>query len=292
MLPTKIAQRLSRVDNIATLPHVATEILSIIRRQNTTMRQIARVIEQDPSITAKLLRIANSPMWGFSGRVDNLQRALVLLGLKQVSHIVIGVSLYTTFVKLAPNPEFDREKFWLHSIGTSQIARNLARQIGLNFHGEEFVASILHDIGKIVLDQFFSREFVEILKKAHSHGDSVLMWERRILGCTHAEIGAWLLSHWNFPSSIAAAVHFHHSPEQAPTHKSLVSIVRLSDILCEMWGIGFDDDIRAFSPNDDTAWKILNQHSDALNQLDVERFLFQIDKEMDKARMFIEIAES
>ncbi len=292
MLPTTIAQRLSRIDNIATLPHVATEILSMIRNSNTSMRQIARVIEQDPSITAKLLKIANSPFWGFPGRVDNLQRALVLLGLKQVSNIVIGVSLYTTFVKLAPNPEFDREKFWLHSIGTSQIARNLAKQIGLNFHGEEFVASILHDIGKIILDQFFADVFTEILKKAHMNDDSVITWEQKMLGCTHADIGAWLLSHWNFPPSIAAAVHFHHYPERAPTYKDLVSVVRLSDIFCEMWGIGFDDDIKTFSPSDDAAWRILKQHTRALNDLDFERFLFQIDKEMDKARMFIEIAKS
>ncbi len=289
MTSEEVQARLSRIEEIATLPHVATEILSILRNQNASMRQIADVIEKDPSITAKILKVSNSPIWGFSGRIDNLQRALVLLGLKQVSNIVIAVSMYTTFNKLKPNPEFDREKFWLHSIGTSQIARSLAQQLGLNFHGEEFVASLIHDIGKIVLDQYFTDIFVQVLHESHAQKTPSLELEKRYLGITHAQIGALLLEHWKFPQSIIRAVHYHHNPIAVDTNKDLVATIRLADVMCELWGIGFDEDIQSVDLYSDSGWRTLKYFAPRLAQLDIERFLFEVDREIEKAKMFIEL---
>ena len=285
----QIQARISGIENIATLPHVATEILSILQNQNASMRQISDVIEKDPSITAKILKISNSPIWGFSGRIDNLQRALVLLGLKQVSNIVIAVSMYTTFNKLKPNPEFDREKFWLHSIGTSQIARSLAQKLGLNFHGEEFVASLIHDIGKIILDQFFTDTFVQILKESHDQGIPSLELEKQFMGATHAQIGALLLERWKFPHSIIRAVGYHHNPIAVDANKDLVATIRLADVMCELWGIGFDEDIKAVDLYSDSGWHILKQFAPQIIRLDIERFLFEVDKEIEKAKMFIEL---
>ncbi len=289
MTSEEVQARLSRIEEIATLPHVASEILSILRNQNASMRQIADVIEKDPSITAKILKVSNSPIWGFSGRIDNLQRALVLLGLKQVSNIVIAVSMYTTFNKLKPNPEFDREKFWLHSIGTSQIARSLAQKLGLNFHGEEFVASLIHDIGKIVLDQYFTDVFVQILHESHEQKKPSLELEKQYLGTTHAQIGALLLEHWKFPQSIIRAVNYHHNPVAVDANKDLVATIRLADVMCELWGIGFDEDIQSVDLYSDSGWRTLKQFAPRLAQLDVERFLFEVDREIEKAKMFIEL---
>ncbi len=283
-----IRAKISQIENIATLPHVATEILSILRNQNASMKQIAEIIEKDPSITAKILKISNSPLWGFTGRIDNLHRALVLLGLKQVSNIVIAVSMYTTFNKLKPNPEFDREKFWLHSIGTSQIARSLAQKLGLNFHGEEFVASLIHDIGKIILDQFFTETFVQILQESHEQKKPSLELEKQHLGLTHAQIGAMLLEQWQFPQSIIRAVGFHHNPVAVDSNKDMVATIRLADVMCELWGIGFDEDIQSVDLYSDAGWRTLKQFAPRLAQLDVERFLFEVDKEIEKAKMFID----
>ncbi len=284
-----IQKRISQIDTIATLPHVATEILEILRNQNTSMKQIADVIEKDPSITTKILKVSNSPIWGFSGRIDNLQRALVLLGLKQVSNIVIAVSMYTTFNKLKPNPEFDREKFWLHSIGTSHIARSLSLKLGLNFHGEEFVASLIHDIGKIILDQYFTDLFTQILHDAQETNRTAYALEKEYLGVTHAQLGALLLEQWKFPPSIVRAVGYHHTPVAVDANKDLVATIRLADVMCELWGIGFDADIRMVDLYADSGWRILQQFTPKLRNLDVERFLFEVDKEIEKAKLFIEM---
>lgn len=288
-LPEAVQKRVSKIENLATLPSIAAEILDLLRSSHSGMREIARVIERDPSITAKILKVANSPLWGFQGRMDNVQRALILLGLKQVTNIVIAVSLYSSFSKLKPNPYFDREKFWLHSAGTGQIARAFTRKLGVHFHGEEFVASLIHDVGKMVFDQFFSTEFQEILLAAKQNGKTIYHIEREKLGCTHADVGSWLLAKWNFPDSIVNAVQYHHDPQKAPEYKDLAAVIHLSELFCEMWGIGFDDDIKKVCFEDDPGWRILKKSYPQLMKIDIERFTFELNLEVEKAQLFIEL---
>lgn len=289
VIATEIQHKINRIENIATLPTIATEILNMMRNTQASMRAIARIIEKDPSITTKILKVSNSPLWGFTGRVENVQRALVLLGLKQVTNIVIAVSLYSTFARLKPNPYFDREKFWLHSVGTGQIARSFSKKIKLNFQGEEFVASLIHDIGKMILDQFFPDVFEEIFKISRQSGQSIISLEKNFLGCTHAEIGAWLLEKWHFPPAIVTAVQYHHDPRRASQNADLASVVHISEILCELWGIGFDEDVKSVCLEDDPAWSILREKSPTLKGMDVERFTFELGKEMENAQLFIQL---
>ncbi len=288
-LPQEIHRKVHRIENLATLPNIAAEILEMLRNSGASMKEISRVIERDPSVTAKIIRVSNSPLWGFTGRIDNVRRALVLLGLKQVTNIVIAVSLYSTFSRLKPNPHFDREKFWLHSAGTSQIARRFSKKLGINFHGEDFVAALIHDIGKMVLDQFFADKYRDILSYAQESGKRIIDVEQEILGCTHADIGGWLLKYWNFPQSIYTSVLNHHHPERSQSHQELVAVIHLSDILCELWGIGFDSDIRKFSIKDDPGWEILKQSWPAVFNLDIEKFTFELEAEIENAQLFIDL---
>jgi putative nucleotidyltransferase with HDIG domain len=288
-ISSNIQQRIKRIENLATLPTVATEILESIRSENSSMREISQIIEKDASVTTKILKVSNSPLWGVPGRIANVQKALVVLGLKQITNIVIAISLYSTFTKLKPNPYFDREKFWLHSAGTGQVARTLSQKLNLSFHGEEFVAALIHDIGKLVLDQFFSEEFRQILIRARQDQQPILKIENQNLGCTHADIGAWLLEQWNFPETITAAVAFHHEPEKAVNHKLLSSIIYLADTMCEMWGAGFDQDtVETYLP-ENPAWLALNEVEDNSSNLDWDTFVEELKAEIDMAELFIQI---
>ena len=289
LIPEKLAKKLQSVDSVATLPNIATEVLDMMRKDTATMRDIALVIEQDPSITAKILKVANSPLWGYSGRVDNVKRALILLGLKQVSNIVIAISLYSTFAKLKPNPYFDREKFWLHSVGTAQIARKFTAEIGLNFHGEEFVGGLLHDLGKMLLDQFWGELFQKIIKESLDTSQPVVAVEKKHLGTTHAEIGAYLLKLWNFPTSIVNVLQYHHTPQLSNGYQELVGVIHISEILCELWGIGFDEDITSTCLQDAPSWRTLQKRSPKMQHFDLERFLFELSTEMENAKLFLNI---
>lgn len=279
-IPYKLESQLNQIDSVATLPHIATEILEVMRNKSASMRKIAGVIEKDPSITVKILKIANSPLWGAVGRVESVQRALILLGLKQVSNIVIAISLYSTFARLKPNPHFDRQKFWQHSIGTAQTARKLSGALEINFQGEEFVAGLIHDLGKIVLDQFMSETFKQINEEICEHPDNPLEIEQKHLGCTHAEIGAALLQRWNFPTPITMALQFHHYPEKAPDHRDMVAIIHLADIICRYLEDGAENKT-APDLTENMAWQILVQQYSHIGGVQMEKFIEQLSSEID-----------
>ncbi len=287
--PKESYRKVNQIESLATLPHIASDILDILRTSNSSMKEISRVIERDISVTTKIIKVSNSPLWGYSGRIDNVQRALILLGLKEVTNIVIAVSLYSTFSKLQSTPNFDRETFWLHSAGTGQIARTLSKKIGINFQGEEFVAALIHDVGKMVLDQFFNEKFQDILSYAKESDKRIIDVEKEILGCTHTDIGGWLLKHWNFPKSIITAVTYHHAPERATKFQDLTAVIHLSEILCEMWGIGFDGDIKKVSLQDNSGWQILKQMYPQLYMLDMEKFTFELEADIEKAQLFLDL---
>ncbi len=279
-IPYKLESQLNLIDSVATLPHIATEILEVMRNKSASMRKIAGVIEKDPSITVKILKIANSPLWGAVGRVESVQRALILLGLKQISNIVIAISLYSTFARLKPNPHFDRQKFWQHSIGTAQTARKLSGALEINFQGEEFVAGLIHDLGKIVLDQFMNETFKRINEEIREHPGNPLEIEQKHLGCTHAEIGAALLQRWNFPAPITMALQFHHFPEKAQEHCDMVAIIHLADIICRYLEVGAEN--KAIPDlTDNAGWKVLVRDHPHAEGFQMEKFIEKLSSELD-----------
>lgn len=288
-LPAEIQRKVRGIENLATLPNIAAEILEKVRNSGSSMREISRIVEKDASITTKIIKVSNSPLWGYPGRIDNVQRALIVLGLKQVTNIVLAVSLYSAFLKLKPNPYFDRERFWLHSASTGQIARALSAKLHLQFHGEEFLAALIHDIGKLILDQFFGDTFLEILETAEKTGKTCYEVEMEILGCSHGEIGAELLKRWKFPQSIIEAVNYHHHPQKANGYAALSSIINLSDNLCELWGVGFNENIKRISIPESPAWRILKSQNSQMENLDIEKFTFELQDEVEKAQLFLQL---
>jgi HD-like signal output (HDOD) protein len=287
ILPKEIQHQISKIENIATLPDVALKVLEAIQDSQSNMNQISKIIEKDASIAARLLKVANSPYWGFSGKIDNIQRSLVLLGLREVSNIIIAVSIFTAFTKLKPKSSFDRDNFWLHASGTGQIARRFAKNIQLNFQGEEFVAALIHDLGKLILDQFFSEEFKQILTRSQESGSLPMESEEKFFGFNHSHIAAWLLKRWNIPESIVYSVNYHHVPQEASEHQPLVAVVHLSDIICEKWGIGSDSDVKNISLKENSAWDILVKYRPELSELDLDKFTDELKIEIENDQLFM-----
>lgn len=280
LLPLEIEKKLDQIDSVATLPHIATEVLEVMRSKDTSMRKIAAVIEKDPSITVKILKIANSPLWGSVGTVESVQRALVLLGLKQVSNIVIAISLYSTFAQLKPNPHFNRDKFWRHSVGTAQIARKLCKALRINLQGEEFVAGLIHDLGKIVMDQFMGDKFKEINEEARENNVDPSTIEQKHLGCTHAEIGAALLKRWNFPEAIVTTLQFHHFPEKAEVHQDLVSMINLTNEISKYWE-SKEEDKQLPDYRNNKGWQILEAKHPHISDFNMNQFIEDFCEEVD-----------
>ena len=154
-----------------------------------------------------------------------------------------------------------------------------------------FVAGLLHDIGKVILDEYLAKEFFEALRHAHRHNLSLHQAEHKILGVTHADVGGWLAAHWNLPSHIAESIAYHHSPAYAGKHRELVAIIHLADVLTR---------IRKFGNSGNngkpliarSAWQILQTKKPSLSQTEIRSYLLEFDREIKKGITLIEILES
>ncbi|MHC4664321.1 MAG: HDOD domain-containing protein, partial [Planctomycetota bacterium] len=233
-----LRKKIESIGGLPTLPKVAAEIIARVSNPDSSMKDISKIIHQDPSLAAKILKVANSAFYGLRQEVTTLQLAMVVLGLKKIMNLVASISIFSVFPTRAGRKAIEREKFWLHSAGTGTIARILAQRMELELDGEEFVAGLLHDIGKIVIDQYFHEDFLKILDLIEQ-GKDALEAENTVLGASHAEIGEWIAFHWRLPRSLIAAIRYHHDPAQAGEHTMFAALAATANQLAIKKGIGF-----------------------------------------------------
>jgi putative nucleotidyltransferase with HDIG domain len=256
------------------------------------MGDLVRVLRNDPSLTAKILRVANSAFYGMSGHVESLNAALVVLGMRELMHLVTCISVFHAFPTKPGQPTFDRKAFWVHSAGCGEISRSLTHRLKLRFNSTEFTAGLLHDLGKILLDQYFHDEFMEALRLSYAEELSMVEAEERVFGVNHAEIGLWLAGMWNLPETIRDVITYHHRvPNAKRENQSLVAIVHLANNLCKHAGIGFsgnkiDEDMM----NDGAAWKVLAELNPGIARPDFKQFVLEIEDNITRAREFVNIA--
>ncbi len=205
---------------LVSLPEVFMRIREVLSDPASTVEEAAAVIGKDPSLTAKLLKLVNSAFYARTlrvsgglppGRVDTLSRAVMLLGLNQLSTLAMGVSVLPLFKDIPPEC-IDMQQFWRHSVGVGLLAKLLAVRLGDPSPERFFVAGILHDIGRLVLYKQVPALAGEALARAAHAKRSLLDVERELFGFDHATLGGMLLRKWRFPESLEQAVWRHHDP--------------------------------------------------------------------------------
>jgi len=288
-LRSLVESKIPEIQNLATLPAIATEIMSLTESDRSSMKEISKIIEKDMTIASKILKISNSPLYGYQRKIDTIQKALVLLGIKEVYNIVVGISVYSTFVNLKNNSDFDRDAFWEHSSGCGRIAKVFAEGLGLKFDGSEFLSGLLHDMGKLILDQYFQREFSQILHKMKEDDISFFEAESELFDINHAEVGALLLERWNVPENVIYAVRYHHSPELAKNYREMTCIIHIANELDKIWGDVELNKPHSFSLTENTGWKILKESYPSLENFDIEKFTYELTQEITKAKEIITI---
>jgi putative nucleotidyltransferase with HDIG domain len=221
---------ISRLRSIPSLPTLYEELTGALRSENPSLAQIAKIISRDVGMAAKILQLANSAFVGASGRVSSLVQALSLIGTETVRTLVLSVHAFSQFEgnsKVAARLPV----LWDHSVAVSSLAQRIANAEGCTkAMGEEsFTGGLLHDIGKVVLLAEMPEEYQQIFE---SQPDASKNLELERLGCTHAEVGAYLMSIWGLPLSLVHAVAFHHHPsETAETKFSSLTAVHAADAI-------------------------------------------------------------
>jgi len=247
MKEDRIVQRIySRIDEIPTLSPILQKIISTVEDSSADARDLTDIITNDISLTSKILKVSNSAYYGFQHKIGSLDRAVVLLGFNMIKSLAMSVGIIKTLPAQSKGSYFSRERLWIHSLAVATVMKHMAETTGRKEEGDAlFVAGLLHDIGKVVLDQFFSEEYHQILEETGClESASVCEAEIKHFGMDHGDVGNILLKRWNFPSGICDLVAMDHKsdvPEKV--NDADVAMLHIADILSKEVGMGVSESI-------------------------------------------------
>ena len=231
------------MEDLPTLCAVAVQLLQLTHDESSRATAIARVIESDQSLTARLLRLVNSSAYNFNSEITTVSRAVVALGFNTIRSMALGMAVADLFPVSKENDAFDLREFWKHSLACAVCAEMLAERSGKRIEKDEaFVAGLLHDIGKLILSTCLKDKYGALVKRAREDDRSILEVEQEELGATHSEVGKWLAERWGLPDVLTQVIWLHH---QAPGSiegnnflPPLISVVHVSDALARSLLIG------------------------------------------------------
>ncbi|MCL5025875.1 MAG: HDOD domain-containing protein [Chloroflexi bacterium] len=222
---------LERIRDLPTLPAVAMKAMQVIADADSSAQDLARIISYDQATSARLLRVANSAYYGFRHKVSTVPEAIIILGFTNVQSLILTTSVLRT-MRGGRAGGFDRLQFWQHSVGCGIVSQMLAAKVHHPRPGDVFTAGILHDLGRIILDQYLHEEFLTIIKLMAEKGLPSTAAEKEVLGIDHAEMGGLLVKSWGLPPSLVDATTFHHSPMAASEDVPAAALVYLGDAYC------------------------------------------------------------
>lgn len=273
---------LRQLEHLPTLPAVALRILELTAKPDTTARQIVSVIESDPSLTARILRIVHRADGGVRGDVNSIERAVVLLGFEAVRNAALAVGVFETF---GPGEEpvgktFSREAFWKHCVAVAAAAEAIAESIrkskghsaGVD-PGDAFVAGLLHDIGKVALDAAIPKSFARIVDTVEKLRADIADVERTVVGLDHMIVGKRLAERWMLPAALRDAIWLHNQhPEALPQgvrNATLINVVTLADQIARRQYIGFSGN-HTYAVPTESLLEAIGLKPQQLNQISAE----------------------
>ena len=226
------------IDKVRSIPQIVFKILRMVREGNCSLQDIADEVKQDQIISAKLLKICNSAFYNRKIKADSIDRGLVLLGEKQLLQIVMSAAFENFFKSNRKGYSQCKGGLYNHALGTALISEKLARITQTIPTDIAYTAGLLHDIGKVVLDQHMGRAYPFFYRKTQIENENLFLTEKETFGITHDDVGAKLAEQWSLPDSLIDSIKNHHNPDDAFSDKVLTSIVYLSDLLMSRFLVG------------------------------------------------------
>ncbi len=235
----QIKKVLATLEDIPTLPMVINKLMELLENPRSTAKDINDVIKTDQALTAKTLKLVNSAYYGFPRRIGTVTDAVVILGFNTVRSLALSATVCKMFSG-GKSEFFNRGALWEHSIAVAFASRIIAKKVKYAEPEEAFVAGLLHDIAKIIEDQYFHEEFIEAVVLSKEKKLSLIDAEREAVGMDHSLIGRRIADKWNLPFKVTKVIGYHHQPEFGGTgdEKLLISIVHIADSIVKIRKIG------------------------------------------------------
>jgi putative nucleotidyltransferase with HDIG domain len=237
---------LKRVKDIPSLPQFVIETLKKLDDPTSSASNVGKILSKDDGLVMRILRLANSAYYGLPRRISGVSEAISFLGFKTVKSIVLAASVYKFMDSSFTGYSLDRGELWKHSQGVAAASRHLSEKLRIGDPEEAYIGGLLHDIGKIVLNDYVRFGYSIILRLVEDDGVQFCEAEKQVLGFDHAQVGGLVMEQWNLPDSYSYITTYHHSPwelpESAGEHQKVLDIVHVSNIMCLMLGIGMGAD--------------------------------------------------
>ena len=241
-----IQRKLDEASDIRPFPRSVNQLITTLKNPNSTSADLARVIEADAGLAVRLLRMANSPLFGVTQELSSISHAITLLGHRRLKNLAFTYACSAIFTGSSKSAQ-QREAIWDHSLGCAITARLLANAVPTVSTEDAFLAGLFHDIGKLFLLNGFAKEYGKY--SASKWGDELLHIEQDLFGCTHDELGFRLIVAWPLRDEVKVAVRHHHRPEFSDVDPKLTRVLHVADKLARSAGIG-SRSVPDISPNE------------------------------------------
>lgn len=284
-----IFNKIEQIQNLPTLPAVISRLNKVIEDKHANAETVSNIIQDDPAMMARILRVVNSAFYGVSQPVASIQQAVSLLGFIAVKNIAITTSAFSTF-SIKEQTDFNRDEFWRNSISVG-IATNILYQ-NVKGHVQQHVASdllhlagLVHGIGIIIFEQYFHIKFMVALLLSQKENIPLVKAEEEALGVDHCEVGAWLGKKWNLPPDVVECIRWHHDPEKSdPKYRMLVNLCHTAKYICTLEKLGdYGDSGPTFKQS---VWRELG-----LSVKDIPGVVDKIKEESVKSEILLAIAK-
>jgi len=244
--------------SLPTLPGIITKLNSLSENDKASVQEMARLVSSDQVLSARILKLANSPSYGFY-RVSTISNAMILLGVNVVKSLALSSSIFEIMEKNSIG-------LWEHSLGAGVAANVISRKLKLPECEEISTAALLHDIGKVIIRLNFGDDYRLLLALIEEKDISMLEAERELLGTDHTEVGAWLAKSWFLPDKLIEPIACHHNIGESQEHQVKASVVHFADILIKASAFGFSGD--EYVPNiHPVAWEKLGMNDSLLAEI-------------------------
>ncbi len=253
---TLIEKIISGVNNLPTLPTVYSALSEAVDNPLTSSEDLAKLIASDQASAFKILKVINSPFYGFRRRIDTISQGILYLGFNEVKNIISALSVINFFSKNKLILDFNPVDFWAHSIGVGITTRIIGTTIGERNIENYFLAGIIHDIGKLVFFEFAPDDYKHVLEIVESENCFIKDAEAKVFGIDHTVAGQMLAEKWKMPQSIQDTIRQHHNGFIPGEINKLVAAVHIGDITARMLELGNPGDNLVPEPSN-KAWEIL-----------------------------------
>jgi len=235
--------------SIPTASVIVAEIIRTIYDMSSNAKDLANIIERDPPLVAKILRVANSAYYGSMNKITSITKAVVFLGFENIKEIVLSVSLMHYFSNAGDETKIDFPGLWIHSGSTAKASQLIAQHLNIKRSDVAYAAGLLHDIGKILFALTFPGQYNEILDTASQEECHIILAERKISDVDHTVIGEILCDLWKLPEEISfVLIHHHDEINTLEENYMLTGIVSLGDYMCRKAQIGNPGDTTVTNP--------------------------------------------